>query len=242
MAYLKHNDKVYQVTVKPSGHIVTMEFLSGQPAVITTGFKLYLDPECKMLIGRYPDYKTVYRNDEETAKYNGYQLSDDGSVYVEPVLPVPELTFVAGTGGTLEGKTKQEADSWDTVVIPTPVPKEGYVFVEWYPEIPDTGKVENSATYTAIFKDCHVYFAFDGGGYLEGEVCQLVDDYSELVIPVPVSYEDYKFTGWSPEIPTDGEIDMDKLHFTAVFVSNIPDRVASLEGDMIAWNKALGGE
>ena len=82
MAYLKHDEKVHQVIVKPSGHVVTMEFLSGPPVIITTGFKLYLDLECKMLIGRYTDFKTVYRNDAETAKYNGYQLSDDGSVYV----------------------------------------------------------------------------------------------------------------------------------------------------------------
>jgi len=152
MAYLKHDDKVYQVTIKPSGHIVTMEFLTGQPVVITTGFNVFLDPECKMLIGRYPEYKTVYRNDAETAKYNGYQLSDDGSVYVEPIPPVPVITFYALDGGELEGELKQEANNFEVLQIPVPVPDEKHKFVKWDPDIPESGIIESNLSFAAVFE------------------------------------------------------------------------------------------
>jgi hypothetical protein len=75
------------------------------------------------------------------------------------------------------------------------------------------------------------------GGILEGETFQEVYNYEELVIPTPIAEENYEFTGWEPEIPTNGEIEGNQT-YTAVFVSTLPppepeptleDRVADVE-------------
>ena len=92
MAYLKflNSEKVYKCKVKPNRNIVTLEFDSDKE-ISTFGFDLYNDIECQVDIGNnfYHDFTTIYRNDKVTSKYNGYQLSNDGSVYVEPE-PIPE--------------------------------------------------------------------------------------------------------------------------------------------------------
>lgn len=92
MAYLKflNSEKIYKCKVKPDINIVTLEFDS-EKEVSTSGFNLYNDIECQVDIGNnfYNNFTTIYRNDEETEKYNGYQLSNDGSVYVKPE-PIPE--------------------------------------------------------------------------------------------------------------------------------------------------------
>lgn len=97
MAYLKflNSNKSYKCTVKPNGNIVTLEFES-EKEISTNGFDLYNDMECQVDIGNnfYHDFTTIYRNDEVTSKYNGYQLSNDGSVYIEPEpIPEPEPTL-----------------------------------------------------------------------------------------------------------------------------------------------------
>ena len=92
MAYIKflNSSKVYKGTVTPSDSIVTLKFESDKE-VSTAGFNLYLDEDCKtdIGVGFYHDFTTIYRNDEVTAEYNGYQLSNDGSIYKEPD-PIPE--------------------------------------------------------------------------------------------------------------------------------------------------------
>lgn len=90
--YIKfnHSDTLYKGSVVQNGNVVTLMFPEKVP-VNTNGFHCYKDEECEYDIGgdSYIGFTTVYRNDEETAKYNGYQLSDDGSVYVPPE-PTPE--------------------------------------------------------------------------------------------------------------------------------------------------------
>lgn len=87
MAYLKFLDssKLIPCAVIPEGHIVTLKF-PNNIIVDTSGFRLYLDEQGEYDIGgeEYSGFRTVYRDDDETAKYNGYQLSNDGSVYVKP--------------------------------------------------------------------------------------------------------------------------------------------------------------
>ena len=51
----------------------------------TSGFLYYQDKEMKRLYGDYSDYTTLYQELDE-----GYILSDDGSVYPEPVEPEPQ--------------------------------------------------------------------------------------------------------------------------------------------------------
>lgn len=93
--YIKYNnaENTVQCTVIPqSNTIVMLKFPRGnEPIINTSGFKLYLDAEMQHDIGgdSYAGFTTIYRNDEETAKYNGYQLSNDGSVYIAPTPPEP---------------------------------------------------------------------------------------------------------------------------------------------------------
>lgn len=92
MAYLKflNLSEAYKCKVIPQNNIVTLKFDS-EMEVSTAGFDLYLDEKCEtdIGVGFYHDFTTIYRNDDTTAEYNGYQLSNDGSVYVEPE-PTPD--------------------------------------------------------------------------------------------------------------------------------------------------------
>lgn len=93
MAYLKFLDSkaLMKCTVVPTGkNLVTLKF-PDSVTVDTSGFDLFLDEKGEHDIGgdSYHGFTTVYRNDSETAKYNGYQLSNDGSVYEEQPQPTP---------------------------------------------------------------------------------------------------------------------------------------------------------
>lgn len=93
MAYLRFLDskKIIQCTVVPeSDNVVTLKF----PDAVTvdkSGFDLFIDEKGELDIGgdSYHGYNTVYRNDDTTAEYNGYQLSNDGSFYENQPQPTP---------------------------------------------------------------------------------------------------------------------------------------------------------
>lgn len=98
MGYILYKDKIeepaQQVIVSvESPHVVRIAAMGDAeaPEINTSGFKLYLDPDCKYPLdqGEYEAYTTLYRKGD-----NWHELSDDGSVYTESeVAPVqPELT------------------------------------------------------------------------------------------------------------------------------------------------------
>lgn len=152
MAYLKFIEKkdLLKCTVVPVGNnIVTLKF-SGNVVVDTSGFDLFLDEEGEVDIGGgvYREFNTIYRNDETTEKYNGYQLSNDGSVYTPPV---PKIYFYSDFGGKLEGETTQQVRRYEELVIPTPIPDENYVFKAWNPEIPKSGEIDSDKSYHATY-------------------------------------------------------------------------------------------
>lgn len=91
MGYIKFKNKetVTKVIVsEESPHVIR---ITGDDITVNTdGFRLYLDEECKYPLdnGEYGAYTTLYRKGD-----GWYELSDDGSVYTEPVAPVqPEPT------------------------------------------------------------------------------------------------------------------------------------------------------
>lgn len=94
MAYIRFlGEKTpHKATVIPTNNIVTVKF--GTDVIENkNGFDLFLDKECTIDIGGtfYQKFTTIYRNDSVAKKYNGYQLSNDGSVYVEPeISPNPK--------------------------------------------------------------------------------------------------------------------------------------------------------
>ena len=62
-----------------------------------------------------------------------------------------------------------------------------------------------------------VQFYANIGGILEGDTKQEVSNYEELEIPTVIADENYRFTGWYPEIPELGIINTNKT-FSATFV------------------------
>ena len=91
MGYIKFkNKKTVQLVVvsEESPHVIR---ITGDNLVVNTnGFRLYLDADCKYPLdnGEYAAYTTLFRKGD-----GWYELSDDGSVYIEPVAPVqPEPT------------------------------------------------------------------------------------------------------------------------------------------------------
>lgn len=91
MGYIRfrNEETVTKVIVsEESPHVIRIT--GDNLTVNTNGFRLYLDEECKYPLdnGEYEAYITLFREGE-----GWYELSDDKSVYVEPVAPVqPELT------------------------------------------------------------------------------------------------------------------------------------------------------
>ena len=91
MGYIKFKNKktVSKVIVsEESPHVIR---ITGDNITVNTdGFRLYLDEGCKYPLdnGEYAAYTTLYRKGD-----GWYELSDNGSVYVEPVAPgQPEPT------------------------------------------------------------------------------------------------------------------------------------------------------
>lgn len=85
MGYIKFKNKrtTQLVTVSiESLHVVRIT--ADNIEVNTNGFHLYLDPDCNHPLdqGEYEAYTTLYRKGD-----GWYELSDDGSVYTEPVAP-----------------------------------------------------------------------------------------------------------------------------------------------------------
>lgn len=99
MGYILYKDKGTEEAAQPvivsveSPHVVRITAMGDAeaPEINTSGFNLYLDPECKYPLdqGEYEAYTTLYRKEE-----GWHELSNDGSVYTETVVaPVqPELT------------------------------------------------------------------------------------------------------------------------------------------------------
>lgn len=151
--YIKflQSNEICEASVSVDGNIVTLIF-ANEVVLNTKGFHCYSDEKCEYDIGGtfYEKFNTIYRNDEETAAYNGYQLSNDGSVYV-PANPI--ITFETGVGGVLEGIVIQQVSHYEYLDVPTPIAKENWEFLCWSPTIPETGKIEESTSFSALFKN-----------------------------------------------------------------------------------------
>lgn len=68
-----------------------------------------------------------------------------------------------------------------------------------------------------IEPDIIIDFFASEGGILEGETRQIVKNYEDLVVPSPISNENYEFVRWHPEIPDSGLIEKNES-YNAEFV------------------------
>lgn len=116
--YIKFNNrsKIYNVSVIPQGNnVVTLKFRDEQPEVNTSGFHCYADASATLDVAgdTYTNFDTVYRNDDVTAGYNGYQLSNDGSHYT----PSRKNVVVKATWEDNEDAKGFRPDSMEVTVL-----------------------------------------------------------------------------------------------------------------------------
>lgn len=83
-----------------------------------------------------------------------------------------------------------------------------------------------------------VKFNIGFGGTLEGETEQVVKNYKELVVPTVNTDDGCEFVGWTPEIPTEGELEKD-MYFNAIIIDkNIyfyANEGGSLDGETVQF-------
>ncbi|MFR3659015.1 MAG: hypothetical protein ACLTWK_12190 [Eisenbergiella sp.] len=147
----KNDNNIYIVDFDVvSEHVISLTF-SGVaiPESYLNGFE-QLNKDNGIPEGSYEKYTTEYRKYAESPLL--VELSDDNSIYVEPPKPLPVISFYSDFGGTLDGETTQSVSTYEELVIPTPVPNENYEFVEWVPEIPQSGAIEESKSFRATYK------------------------------------------------------------------------------------------
>ena len=183
-----------------------------------------LDGAISQEVNNYEDLviPTPTPNDNyEFVKWNP-EIPESGEIESDIVFTaefnyIPVVEFIAGNGGTLDGDEIQSAKQYKSLVVPTPVPDEHYVFEKWVPEISEEGEIESDITFTATFRAIPlVTFTAGVGGELNGTTTQYVDNYEDLVVPTPVANENYKFVEWDSEIPDEGEIESN-ISFVAIF-------------------------
>lgn len=144
MAYIKFKDR--ELPVKGTVEIISENLIRiiSEDGPDISGFSLFVDKNMKMPMSKvqYEEYKTLYNSGE-----GWYELSNDGSVYVEPI-PVVRFS-IDSNAGIVEGEMEQSIRNYEDLVIPTVVPSENYKFIGWTPEIPVTGEIDADITYTA---------------------------------------------------------------------------------------------
>lgn len=147
MAYIKFNDR--ELPVEGDIRIISENLIRivTEEGPDISGFSLFLDEDMTMPMSemQYEDFKTLYTKGE-----GWYELSNDGSVYVDPI-PAVQFMIYAGTG-TLEGETEQSVRNYEDLIIPTVIPTENYELIEWDPKIPESGKIKKDVIFTARMK------------------------------------------------------------------------------------------
>ena len=138
----KGNPEVFQMHVKAIGDNMVQLYPPIPNVDVTAGFEMLTKEVNGKVYGDYLKYRTVYKKEED----GSIILSNDGSVWVEPVIVVK---FATNGNGELVGETEQTVKTYEELIVPTVIPNENYEFVGWNPEIPKTGKVESNMTFTA---------------------------------------------------------------------------------------------
>ena len=166
--FLRFNDveEIVSCEVYVNKNIATIKFPDGEtPVLNTSGFKLFLDETQEFDISgnSYLGFTTIYRNDDTTAEYNGYQLSNDGSVYVKPTPPEQEqepgleekteatVVFMSDGICSLNGDTDIVVPvGTDAITLNAPLvtTDHKHEFVAWSPSL--TGTITDDIVYTAI--------------------------------------------------------------------------------------------
>ena len=149
MDFLKflNDTNVYEAKISKSSSRVIVVFENNVPSLetLSQGF-VVINKHNQKVMGNYEGFKYLYKKENESS----YILSCvENDVYVEPKAKV---TFNVNNGGSLEGEKVQEVYNYEELKVPTIKTEENYIFIEWRPEIPKSGKIDGNKTFTAVFE------------------------------------------------------------------------------------------
>lgn len=138
---IKGSPETYQVDMIRRGNNLIQLYPPLPEVELTAGFYVLTKEKGGKVFGDYTAYTTIYRKMADGSVI----LSNDGSVWVEPVY---KIRFAA-ENASLSGSLEQTPENYENVVIPEVIPEENYEFIGWNPEIPEKGKITQDITFTA---------------------------------------------------------------------------------------------
>ena len=95
--------------------------------------------------------------------------------------------------------TEQTVTEESTIIKPANPEKEGYSFIGWTPEVPDTMPAENME-FRAVWQVNEYTLSFDTAGGTA--IAPIILEYGAVITPpVYPRKEGYAFIGWTPELP-----------------------------------------
>ena len=162
--------------------------------------------------------KTAARTDENVQESATYEAS-----FRKVDEPEPEMVTVqyfAGTGGRIEGETKQTIVRGESTQEVMAVPEEGYEFMRWSDGYTQARRsdanVQDDANYEAFFRKVDVsepeetvtvtYVAGDGGR-IEGTAIQTIVKGGNTTEVTAVANAGYVFSKWSDGVTTAKRVD-----------------------------------
>ncbi|MBQ3046319.1 MAG: leucine-rich repeat protein [Clostridia bacterium] len=144
-----------------------------------------------------------------TATVKSTDISDTCTVTVKP-RKFTVKWFVDGVA------TEQTVTEEAAITKPANPEKEGYTFIGWTPEVPDTMPAEN-LEFTAVWQINKYTITFDTAGGTA--IAPITLEYgAAITAPANPEKEGYTFIGWTPEVPD--TMPAENLEFTAVWQVN----------------------
>lgn len=143
MAFVKFRESqdVHKVNISHSGNNLLRLYPPLPEVELTAGFHVLTKEKGGKVFGDYTAYTTIYRKMED----GSIILSNDGSVWVEPVY---KISFSVSNASVI-GTTEQVARDFGELEIPTVIADDNYEFTEWVPEVPQKGKIEQDMVFVA---------------------------------------------------------------------------------------------
>ena len=129
--------------------------------------------------------------------YASDKVTDNITLYAKWAANTYTITFDTAGGSEIAPITQ---DYGTNIAAPADPTREGYTFIGWDREIPETMPAENM-TVTAQWEINQYTITFDTNG--GSEIAPITQDYgTAITVPADPTREGYTFMGWDQEIPT----------------------------------------
>ena len=187
----------------------TLEFIDGVFSYEHNGEKIFVNPSEEAL----NKFKVVHWFSDGTEP-GDYEVFTHGGIKIIDGYIILETNHFSEYAVCTEYTSKQDCTiKWivdgviteqtvteeSTIVRPINPEKEGYSFVGWTPEVPDTMPAEN-LEFSAVWQANKYTIAFDTAGGTT--IAPIILEYGATITP-PINPEKdgYTFIGWNPELP-----------------------------------------